>query len=211
MVDYISRCIENPSVQKLKQIKERNPYHNEASVFEHTMDVLNAIPDSIEYFISLKPESKNHFSSNIGSFVRSELLRVTAIFHDVGKYMPNQPIIEHAYGHDKTGSDIALQELTELGFDSEETDYVSFIVRNHMRPFNYLTSLHTTENPTRLFNRMRKKLGDNYLDVLVHSFADIVGSNTTLHLEPINKNDGTCMSDKDHIIKLFGDYYVTNN
>jgi hypothetical protein len=72
--ESLIRCIESPYVQRLHSVKESNPYHNEVLVFEHTMNVVDAIPKSIDLFVSLEPASEIHFSSLVGDFSRSDLL-----------------------------------------------------------------------------------------------------------------------------------------
>ena len=91
---------------------EQNRFHS-ADVYHHTLDVVeNTEPDLI--------------------------LRLSALFHDVGK--PHTISIDevtgdrHFFKHETVGADITVEALKRLKFSNEIIDATSQLVRTHMRP-----------------------------------------------------------------------------
>jgi poly(A) polymerase len=64
------------------------------------------------------------------------VLRLAALFHDVGK--PPTATPDGAFhGHDEVGSEMAREALARLRFSNAEVDSVSRLVRLHLRPVFY--------------------------------------------------------------------------
>lgn len=85
-------------------------YHS-ADVFDHTMKVVETIEPAT-------------------------LLRLAALFHDIGK-PPTRSIDEQSdirfFGHESVGAEITREVMTRLKFSNEMIDSVCLLVRNHMR------------------------------------------------------------------------------
>jgi tRNA nucleotidyltransferase (CCA-adding enzyme) len=92
---------------------EQNKFHKH-DVFEHTLDVVENIP-------------------------KSKLLRLSALFHDIGK-PPSLSVSEdgerHFYLHEKIGADMVDIILPRLRFSNSDTNAVKVLVATHMRPLN---------------------------------------------------------------------------
>jgi poly(A) polymerase len=64
------------------------------------------------------------------------VLRLAAIFHDVGKPVTATP--DGAFtGHDRVGAEMAREAMTRLRFSNSETDRVAKLVQMHLRPVFY--------------------------------------------------------------------------
>lgn len=90
---------------------EQNSWHVE-DVFEHTLTVLSRTPPEL-------------------------LLRLTAIFHDIGKPLTvsvGDDGERHFYQHEHVGAEICSQTMRRLRFSNELTESTSLLVDYHMRP-----------------------------------------------------------------------------
>jgi len=91
---------------------EQNRFHS-ADVFVHTLDVVEKTRDDL-------------------------VLRLSALFHDVGK--PHTITIDeetgdrHFYKHETVGAEITSEALSRLKFSNEINDATTALVRLHMRP-----------------------------------------------------------------------------
>jgi tRNA nucleotidyltransferase (CCA-adding enzyme) len=92
---------------------EQNSWHIE-DVFEHTLSVLSRTPPEL-------------------------LLRLTAIFHDIGKPLTvslGEDGERHFYQHEHVGAEICSQTMKRLRFSNELTESTSLLVDYHMRPLS---------------------------------------------------------------------------
>ncbi|MCB0333703.1 MAG: CCA tRNA nucleotidyltransferase [Bdellovibrionales bacterium] len=92
---------------------DQNEYHSE-DVFHHTLTVVERAP-------------------------REKLLRLAALFHDIGK--PDSLTIgedgrRHFFKHEIYGEEIAKRSLLRLHFSKREVKEVCLLVRQHMRPLD---------------------------------------------------------------------------
>jgi tRNA nucleotidyltransferase (CCA-adding enzyme) len=103
------------------------------------------------------------------------LLRLTALFHDIGK--PKCKTTEdnghvHFYGHDEVSADMAKEIMIRLKYDSQMIDEVTYLVRYHMELMDFPT---TDKGIRKLLNRH----GEARLKKLVEfRRADLLGSGT---------------------------------
>ena len=180
----IQRLYKRPEVKALEDTKDDNPYHAEPSVMHHTKSVESEITKYLE-------ENKtDYLSEKIGRYTRAELLRITAVLHDIGKsmhYIDDEnklvPVLTRKENGDTTckkhpevGAAVAYEILIDEGLSDEEASYVADVIHNHMRIHHLLQALEETKRVTRAVNRTRNKLNDFYLDVLMHTRADLAGS-----------------------------------
>jgi hypothetical protein len=62
-----------------------------------------------------------------------------------------------------------------MGFSEADASYVKDVVHSHMRIFNLYDSLGQAKSPQKIMDRTVKGLDGQYLDVLLHSRADLLG------------------------------------
>jgi putative nucleotidyltransferase with HDIG domain len=105
---------------------------------------------------------------------KKPLLRLAGYFHDMGK----PPSTEYHDGklsfisHEKTGAHMVSEELKTLKFSLKETDYVTALVRHHMRRIE-------EEDKPKTVRRVLRKLKDddvNWKDWLRLIIADAKGN-----------------------------------
>jgi hypothetical protein len=178
-----------PEVQALESVIESNKYHTEKNALVHTHQVNEAMVDTLEFDgvtdQAVKARLQAYVSEPVGDYTRGELLRVATVLHDVGKAMvdaEDKPLMlvkengdttspEHA----KCGAEPAYEILKYMGFSEADASYVKDVVHSHMRIFNLYDSLGQAKSPQKIMDRTVKGLDGQYLDVLLHSRADLLG------------------------------------
>lgn len=97
-----------PELDKLIKLQQ-NKYHK-YDAMKHTLEVLKKVPNDIKS-------------------------RLSALFHDIGKYETQQIINNeiHFYRHEEIGSEITKEILTRLKYPNDIINSVVFAIQNHMR------------------------------------------------------------------------------
>jgi poly(A) polymerase len=143
-----------PEIARLAEVAQTAPHHE--AVLPHTIRLLdwlarleaailqNNEPDSPVIALAraeLAPHAaalRDHFARPVsGSLSGRALLRLGALFHDVGKAETQSVTMEgriRFLGHDQVGAHIAGRRLRALRFSNEATAHVRQIVAGHMRP-----------------------------------------------------------------------------
>lgn len=178
-----------PEVEKLVGVQQSAPHHEE--VFDHTVSVLRWLVQ-VEACLQDDPpagETMQHlqqqlapFAANLNGHLAREtegklngrlLLRLGAVFHDVGK-AETQTVEENGrirfIGHDKVGAKLAARRLSALRFSNVCVRHVGKIVQGHMRPLLLATAGSSASRRT-IFRYFRD-LELAGIDVALLSLAD---------------------------------------
>ena len=189
----VKSLYDTTEVRVLERTVDRNNYHTEPDVLTHTGYVESAVRQglSFEYVNSNEARNRllNYISEPIGSYTRADLLIISSILHDIGKAMSyeesgtTKPVMELKENgdttcpkHAKIGAEQAYKMLIEKGLTETEASYVKNVVAQHMRFFNLYTALQESKEPRKAAEKVRTDLGEMYLDVLMHTMADLRGS-----------------------------------
>ena len=133
-------------IRPMFDLDQRNPYHS-YSVWDHTLRAVGHIKNTPE-------------------------LRLSALFHDIGK--PGKMTIDetgrgHFYKHEQLSEEIADRVMRRLKYDNRTRDTVTAVVRNHSIVFRP-----TLKYARRLLNR----LGEERLRLLIEmEYADVRSQN----------------------------------
>lgn len=159
-----------PEVQGLQSVTQSYP-HYRADAYTHTLDALTAIealltPASPEIAAQLPAPSwcwemaestlaplrgplRTYLEEPLAAEMpRHDLLKWGALLHDIGKSATRTVDAEervHFYGHDRQGATLAEERLNHLRFPNQARDFVTTLVREHMR----LIGMSKTPPPTR--------------------------------------------------------------
>jgi putative nucleotidyltransferase with HDIG domain len=110
-------------------------------------------------------------------------LKLAALLHDIKKPETKEVIEDtvHFYGHDSIGSDWFGEIGKKLKFSSKERDYISTIIKNHMRVHLLANQKEITERAKR---RLCFELGNDIIGLALFSLADQISTIGTedLHL-----------------------------
>ncbi len=149
-----------PSLKALYDFSQNNPYHC-YDVWEHTLHVLNSVPKDL-------------------------VLRLAAIFHDIGKPL-TKTVDErtgyyHFYGHEKKGAEMIRNILQgNLEESNQITKEVEFLIENHML-------LHKNSD-IKTVKKMISRYGKERTEKLIHlSIADNLAKNLE-EISQINLKD----------------------
>lgn len=143
-----------PDWDKL-EMSQQNPHHNK-NILEHTISVLESTQPNL-------------------------ILRLSALFHDIGKIQTFslENGIGHFYGHEKVSEDITREVMTKLKYDNKTIDTVCKLVSNHMN-----------KSQRQTFKSMRKlvnKVGIENIPLLFKLMeADIIGSKPPYNFESLD-------------------------
>ena len=144
-----------PEIAALGHIAQSPPHHE--AVLPHTITVLNwlaqlervvlagepaeneALATVQAALANYRPGLQAHFERTVdGDLSGRVLLRLGALFHDVGKAQTQtiEPLTGRIrfLGHDQVGADLASGRLATLRLSNEAIRYVEHIVAGHMRP-----------------------------------------------------------------------------
>ena len=132
-----------PELARLKDVKQPKQYHK-FNVLYHMFETVLNIPEN-------KP-----------------LLRLTALIHDIGKenmrlsspYFPN---------HDLRGNELFINFIApRFKLSKDETEYISFLILNHMTQFNFKNIVNNKSALLRYLNKMGNNI--KYLEDLFMLF-----------------------------------------
>lgn len=168
-----------PEIISIKGMRQ-SKYHRR-NLWDHsimTLELLeqNLIPDSLANY---KPEIEKYlqYESVIGR-PRILLLKLAALFHDVGK--PAVKIIDeegriHFFNHSTKGSEIFLNMGSRLRLANRETLFISNIIKEHTYPLGLSVILHeprTAKEKDRMIRKFIQKANSELLGILMLSHAD---------------------------------------
>jgi putative nucleotidyltransferase with HDIG domain len=149
-----------PELEPLKGIEQSPPHRHD--VWHHTLAVVNVLESVIAVVAGQEAELSSvgvssvawgDLARTVGQFVgdvadhlavevsgghnRAQLLKLAALFHDVGKPETQSEGDDgrtHFYNHELVGARMAAVRLQELRFSRDEVERVRTIVGAHMRP-----------------------------------------------------------------------------
>jgi len=169
-----------PELKQTQKIEQPKKYHDK-DVYRHIMDVVDKVHNNL-------------------------LLRISALFHDIGK--PNtQTIIDEKISfinHENKSSKIAKQILVRLKYPMDFIKQVCFLIENHMYPKMYLSSWKDSS-----IRKFANKLGENIDNIELLSVADSKKYNKELfdRVRLLRKNNMLVpqkdLIDGNELIKLF--------
>lgn len=102
-----------PEIRKAKDLNQEHPVHN-LDLYEHTIKVIKGLPNN------------------------SILLRLVALFHDLGKiYRKTKDSNNdtHYYLHEEASMELASKVLSDLGFNTSTKNLVLILIKYHDTKF----------------------------------------------------------------------------
>lgn len=148
-----------PEIAALKDVAQSAPHHE--PVLAHTFSVLRwlaqieAIVDGaeptastltaiVEALAAYRPQLAEHLNRRLDGGVDGRtLLRLGAMFHDVGKKETQTVAADgriRFLGHENVGAKLAGQRLRRLALSNQAIKHVKQIVAGHMRPLSLINS-----------------------------------------------------------------------
>ncbi len=151
------------------------------AVFLPEFDTMMATPQNTEHHMYDVGEHTIHVMENVPE---DRVLRLAALFHDVGKPACRKTDAEgtdHFLGHPALGADMTADIMRRLKFDNATIESVTRLVRFHDERFPV-----TARNVRRFISR----LGSEYFDdMLVLKRADVLGQSMYQRKEKLDRID----------------------
>lgn len=162
-----------PEIQRLVDFDQKNPHHHK-NVFDHTLLVLDSIPNNL-------------------------ILRLSALLHDIGKpasYSEDEKGFGHFYEHHIIGEKIAEGILKRIKFNNDTISKVCILIREHMSRYDFLRKA----SIKKFINRVGIENLDNLFELQI---ADIKGSKPPHNFDSVLKlkeNVHTILNEKQPLI-----------
>ena len=181
-------------------------------VREHGRDVPVAIVPELSHLVNLpqmrefhKYDTWYHTLAVVEASPWTEIDRLAALFHDVGKGMPGVRRVEGAritdHGHDHVGAKMAEEILTRLRFPKETIHLVSWLVKDHMK-FHYFANHEKADVHRWVRHLARDRVFRSQAELVAAiehmtalSCADIIGCGQPYSATEGHTAFGACMAD----------------
>jgi len=162
-----------PEFYELEKIVENNPWHTNDSVLNHTISVLLELKQLLK---KLNDRIKVYLGKKIDIYSKRELLFLTALFHDIGKKetFEKEKDITKCPGHEKVGTTKLKIILSKFDLSKNEKEFITKIVRNH--GFIHEILNFPEKNLKKKLEEFKKRYSDIFLEVILLSIADMLGS-----------------------------------
>jgi len=153
-----------PESEPTQSLRQNDFCHQDA--WQHSISALEAL----ELFLLRPQELLGRYGQEAtavlaqriaGERTRQTMLKFAALLQDIGKSrcrsLNNNGAI-HFYGHEAAGARMAGSLCARLRFSNKEIDFVSEIVRQHMRPIHLLNQTGTSQRALARFFRLGPEL-----------------------------------------------------
>ncbi|MFC1857330.1 CCA tRNA nucleotidyltransferase [Thermodesulfobacteriota bacterium] len=165
-------------IPELNALKEcvQNRYHH-LDVFDHSMAAFSHLEVLFDTYPEIFPESGTRIRQSFNPDTTT-LLKCAILLHDIAKPLvrnADKQGIVHFYGHAPKSADMAKDILTRLKFSNRATDYITFIIRNHIWPLFLFTAQQKKTLTPKGRLRFYLNCGANTPSLLLHATADMQG------------------------------------
>ncbi len=154
----------------LKKVIENNRFHNNQSVFDHTITALEKLT------ILLKNKVlKSYLSKKIGDKTRKQLLFLATVFHDIGKKdtLAIKGGESFCFGHERCSSCKAIKIVDKFDLTKIEKQYTIKIIKNHGKLHDLMTGERNKLEAG--YQNLKNKYPDIIFDLLIFTKADTMG------------------------------------
>jgi len=175
-----------PECVDMRNLQQNDSHHQD--VWQHSLSAL----ESLEFFLVNMEELLGKYGDEAAAIITQELagersrqtaLKLGVLLHDIGK--PRRRSVgkngaSHFYGHEVVGSKLAASLCSRLSLSNKEINFVSQLVRQHMRPI-YLFNL--TRPSTRALSRFFKLGPEIFWPLLLLFASDYMASQKSTAIE----------------------------
>jgi len=167
-----------PELYELREVIENNDWHNNTSVFNHTLTTLEKLEGLLG---NIKSVISDYLNQKITNYNRKELLFLATIFHDIAK---KETFLKKngetaCLNHEEKSAIKAKKILSRFDLSKEEKDLVVKIIKYHN--VIHLIFKSSPDKFNKEMDRAKKKYSNTFWEIILLSMAD------TLGLQP-NKN-----------------------
>lgn len=170
-------------IEAMDTAVENNPWHIHQTVWDHTVAVLAAASQIADGTWPVLPDRgtaraiQRHCSEAIETVSRGDILRLCALFHDVGKpatLVRDSDGSTSCPGHAAVGADALQVDRHKLPVSDSEFDLLRSLVVLHHRPDDFIDPVSGAVDGDALATFERKHEGA-FCDLLLFYLADLDG------------------------------------
>jgi putative nucleotidyltransferase with HDIG domain len=166
-----------PELYELKDVIENSAdgWHDQESVFDHTLSVMNALEKA---FLNFHGYIKGTINKEVTTNTRKILLKVATVLHDIGKketIVKDQNGFTICEGHEKISVQKAKKILNLFDVSREEAEFILNIIENHHIFHRLLRT--DNQNFQQEFVTLKNKFsGTIWTELILLSYADTINS-----------------------------------
>lgn len=175
---YIRRMAETgvlsvilPEIERMKGCTQ-NAYHH-ADVWQHSLAVMENCETITNHPGHFFGETGEAVRSLLESGMRLPLLKIAALFHDIGKPETRDTRPEDGritfYGHDRKGAERIGEIARQLRFSARQCRYLEFLVGEHL----HILALSDPAVNKSTIMRLIRKAGQDFIPLLILGMSDI--------------------------------------
>ena len=173
-------CAIIPELEEAKEV--RQPREHYWDVFWHSLEAVDGAErvtqEDCPLLVPWGEERRQYFAQDAGDDLsRRTLLKLGCLLHDVAK--PRTKTIDENgrtrfFGHHTMGAEMSLEIMRRLRFSTANTEVVSLMVQNHLRP-GQMSQGADLATP-RAIHRFFRDVKGAAVDTLYLSFADYLAA-----------------------------------
>jgi len=161
-----------PEFYELKDVTENSDWHNNDTVFNHTLIVLEKLEKVLK---NVKDEFLDYLGQKINGHTRRELLLLTVLFHDIAK---KETIIKKdaktfCPNHEEKSAIKANKILSRFDLSEKEKGLIVGLIKYH--DTIHLILKMDAARRDREFDKFRKKHSSLFWEVVLLGLADTLG------------------------------------
>ncbi len=164
-----------PNFIEMKKCIENNPWHENISVFDHTIHVLKELNKLIRYS---NKKIKKYLDKKINTCSKRDLLFLGTLFHDIGKIetLGRDRGITSCVNHEEIGGSKIPVILEKFKMSKKEKEIVIDIVRHHSEVQYILKP--ENKNIQKKYNNFKSNHEEIIIELILIAMADTLGSQT---------------------------------
>lgn len=154
---------------------------NTTSLLKYIMPELEVCVGFNQYNPHHDKDVFNHILSVVDNTENDLILRLSALFHDIGKpktFSLDKDGVGHFYNHNVKSAYITKKVMKRLKYDNKSINQVSILVKEHMSRYNNLSD--------KAIKRLINRVGSNNIDKLFNlQIADTKGSTKRHNIDDV--------------------------
>lgn len=161
-----------PEIYELKEVIENNNWHNNDSVFNHTLTTLEKLE---ELLTNAKNKISSYFNQKVDNYTRKQLLFLSAVFHDIAK---KETLVENnnltsCSNHEEMSSQKVKTILDRFDLSEKEKKLIIKTIKYHDK-INIILESDNKELKEK-YKEFKIKYPDIFLEITLLAIADTLG------------------------------------
>lgn len=164
---------ELPEFFELKNYVENNSWHNNDSVFNHTLTVLEELE---KLLININNKINSYLNQKIDNYTKRDLLFLGTLFHDIAKSdtFVKTDSSTTCKNHEELGAEKVTQILDRFDLSNQEKAIIIDIVKYHGEIHIILSP--NNENLEEQYQKFKTERHDIFMELILLAMVDALGS-----------------------------------